>query len=174
MWPLIKNTNMDISLILAAAENNVIGKGNDLVWYLPADLKFFKSKTIGHNIIMGRNTFESIGGGRPLPKRITTIITRNKNFKAPEGVLVAHSLEQAFHQIENENEIFICGGAQIYDLALPKATKIYLTRVHAEFEGDTYFSGFNESEWELVSKDAHQPDEKNKYAYTFLEYKRKF
>lgn len=163
---------MDISIIVAVANNNVIGKNNDLIWYLPADLKYFKATTTGHNIIMGRNTFESIGGGRLLPNRITTIITRNKNITVPEGALVAHSLEQALFQITNETEIFICGGAQIYELALPKATKLYLTKVHADFDGDTFFPEIDLLQWKLTSEAEGVLDEKNTLAHSFLVYER--
>jgi dihydrofolate reductase len=164
---------MEISIIVAVAKNNVIGKNNDLIWRLPADLKYFKSKTTGHNIIMGRNTFESIGGGRPLPNRITTIITHNKNYQAPEGCLIANSLEEALQNIENETEVFICGGAQIYELAFPIATKLYITNVHHEFEGDTFFPNFDTSKWKLELTEDCKADEKNAYDYTFVTYFKK-
>ncbi len=163
---------MHISIIVAIAKNKVIGKNNDLIWRLPADLKYFKSTTTGHNIIMGRNTFESIGGGRPLPNRITTIITRNHNYQAPQGCLIANSLEQALLNIENENEVFICGGAQIYELALPIASKLYITYVNETFEGDTCFPEFDLSQWKLESKQEFAADEKNVYNYAFAVYTR--
>ncbi len=161
---------MDISIIVAVANNGVIGKNNDLIWHLPSDLKYFKATTTGHNIVMGRNTFESISGGRLLPNRITTIITRNKQFVAPEGALVAHSLKQALHQIQNENEVFICGGAQIYELALPFATKLYITKVNADFEGDTFFPEIDLSQWKLQSETEGILDEKNTIPHTFCVY----
>lgn len=161
---------MEISIIVAVAENNVIGNNNSLIWHLPVDLKFFKSKTTGHNIIMGRNTFESMGGGRPLPNRITTIITRNTNYKAPEGCIVAYSLEEALQKISNDNEVFICGGAQIYEIAFPFATKMYITRVHKSFEGDTYFPEFDTKVWKLDSEEFYAKDERNAFDVTFLTY----
>lgn len=160
---------MAISIIAAVAENNVIGKDNDLIWHLPADLKFFKAKTTGHHIIMGRNTFESIGGGRPLPNRTTVIITRQTDFTA-NGCLVAHSLEQAIELSKADDEIFICGGSQIYNLALEKADQMYLTHIHESFDGDTFFPEFNKDKWKLTEEETHQSDEKNKYSYTFAKY----
>jgi dihydrofolate reductase len=164
---------MEISIIVAVSENNVIGKDNDLVWKLSADLKYFKAKTSGHNLIMGRNTFESIGGGRPLPNRITTIVTRNNNYIAPEGCLVANSFEQALQNIKNETEVFICGGAQIYEIGLSIASKLYLTRVHQSFEGDTFFPEIDFSKWNLISEEHFLKDEKNEYDYSFFTYVKK-
>lgn len=161
---------MGISLIVAVAKNNVIGNNNNLIWHLPADLQYFKKITTGHNIIMGRNTFESIGGGRLLPNRTTTIITRNKNLIAPTGALIAHSLEEALQNISDETEVFICGGQQIYTLALPFATKLYITKIDADFEGDTYFPEIDFSDWKCVFKEDFKADEKNKFDYTFLQY----
>jgi len=163
---------MKKSLIVAIADNNVIGKDNDLIWYLPADLKFFKGKTTGHHIIMGRKTFESIGGGRPLPNRISIIVSRQKDYKA-EGCHIAHSLEEAIAMVENENELFIIGGKQIYEQSMDIVDTMYITRVHESFDGDTFFPEINYNDWELVSSNDNEPDEKNKYPYTFTEYRRK-
>jgi len=161
---------MNISIIVAVAENNVIGKNNSLIWHLPADLRFFKAKTTGHVIVMGRKTFESIGGGKPLPNRTTVIITRNPHFVAPEGVYIAHSLAEAYSQFGNEQEIFICGGAQIYKDALETAHHMYITRIHATFEGDTFFPEFQNSHWKLESTEQHESDENNAYNYSFEHY----
>ncbi len=161
-----------ISIIAAVAENNVIGNNNSLIWHLPADLRYFKQKTTGHHIIMGRNTFESLGG-RPLPNRTTVIITRNRNYVAPEDCLVAYSLDEAITLITNDDEIFICGGSQIYALAFDCATDMYLTRVHHSFEGDAFFPEFDHSQWQLIKTENHSADEKNQYDYTFNHFAKK-
>lgn len=159
-----------ISIIVAAAENNVIGKDNRLIWKLPTDMNFFKSKTLGHHIIMGRKTFESTG---VLPKRTTIIISKNKDLKIPENCMLANSIEDAISKVKNDDEAFIIGGADIYRQSLEVADKIYLTRIHHSFEGDAHFPVIDETKWKLVSKVEHQPDEKNQYAFTFLEYLKK-
>lgn len=159
------------SIIVARSANNVIGKNNDLVWHLPADLKYFKATTMGHFIIMGRKTFESMD--KPLPGRTTIVVTRNKNYRA-EGCLIVNDLAAAY-QIGNDHrqeEIFILGGGEIYKMAIDDADRIYLTEIKAEFEGDTYFPEIND-DWKEVSRDAHPPDEKNKYPYAFVVYERK-
>ena len=159
---------MEISLVVAAAENNAIGYENDLPWGrgLPADLEHFKKTTSGHTVIMGRKTFESIG--RLLPNRTNIIISRDQNYDASGGIVVT-SLEQAlsYARSRDEKEIFIIGGAQIFERSLPLATKIYLTRVHADVPGDTFFSGLNPNQWQKVSEEKHLKDEKNIYDYTF-------
>lgn len=161
---------MTISIIVAADENNVIGKDNDLIWHLPADLKHFKNLTTGHHAIMGRKTYESIG--RPLPNRTFIVITRNADYKA-EGCIVVNSLEDGIKAVTNDDEAFIIGGAEIYRQALEHTDKIYLTRVHHEFEGDTYFPELRETEWKLAESRRMEPDEKNKYACSFQTYLRK-
>lgn len=161
---------MNISIIAAIDQQYVIGKDNALLWHLPGDLQFFRKKTTGHTIIMGRNTFESIGGGKPLPHRTTIIITRNTSYQAPEGCFVAHSLQEALALVKADTEVFICGGAQIYALAFPIATHMYLTRIHHRFEGDTYFPQFATTDWNLIESVAYQADEKNAYAYTIETY----
>ncbi len=161
---------MTISLIAAASENNVIGKDNKLIWKLPADMNFFKTKTLGHHIIMGRKTFESTG---VLPKRTTIIISRNNDLTVPENCLLATSIEDAISKVKNDNEAFIIGGADIYKQSLSVADKIYLTRIHHIFEGDAHFPEIDVTKWELVSEQVHHPDEKNQYAFTFLEYRKK-
>ncbi|MEO1434782.1 MAG: dihydrofolate reductase, partial [Bacteroidota bacterium] len=129
---------MKISIIVAQTENRVIGKDNDIPWYLPADLKYFKKVTTGHHIIMGRKCYESIG--RPLPNRANVILTRRMDFHA-EGCIVTHSLEEALDiaRRNEETEAFIIGGGEIYNLAMPLVDQIYLTQVHTELEGDIYF-----------------------------------
>ncbi|GAB3819478.1 dihydrofolate reductase [Pontibacter rugosus] len=160
-----------ISIVVAAAENNVIGKDNDLIWYLPADLKHFKKLTMGHPMVMGRKTFESIG--KPLPGRTSIIITSQENFTA-EGCLVAHSLEEALEKGKALNtEVCVIGGATIYKQALPLTDKVYLTRVHQSFEGDVYFPDLLRNEWQIEAEEHHEPDDKNKYSYTFQTLTRK-
>ncbi|WP_242928526.1 dihydrofolate reductase [Pontibacter vulgaris] len=160
-----------IAIVVAIADNNVIGKDNQLIWHLPADLKHFKSITMGHPIIMGRKTFDSIG--KPLPGRTSIIITRQQDFKA-EGCIVVNSVQEAITKgRELDETVCIIGGAEIYKQALPLTDTIYLTRVHHTFEGDTYFPELQPEDWETVSATEHAPDEKNKYKYSFLELKRK-
>ena len=163
---------MKVKLIVAKAENNAIGKGNDLIWRLPADLKFFKSITIGHTLIMGRKTFESIG--RPLPGRTTIIITRDKNYKQ-EGCIIAHSIENALELVENDDSPFIAGGATIYKQAFEMdiIDEMIITEVHEEFEADAFFPNIDLSKWEESSRDKHFTDEKNKYNYSFVTYNKK-
>ena len=160
-----------ISIVVAIADNNVIGKDNQLIWHLPADLRHFKQKTMGHPMIMGRKTFESIG--KPLPGRTTIIVTRQQDYSAA-GCIVTNSVQEAIEKArELDEQVSIVGGAEIYRQALPFVDHLYLTRVHHTFDGDTFFPELNEAEWEQISAEAHAPDEKNKYPYTFLELRRK-
>lgn len=161
---------MKISIIVAVAENGVIGNDNALIWHMPADLRFFKQKTTGHVIIMGRKTFESIGGGRPLPNRTTVVISRNPQYVVPEGVLLAHSLTDALARFSEESEVFVCGGAQIYAEALLHAHCMYITRIHASFHGDTYFPDFSSNQWQCIHTEHHCADDKNPYDYSFEVY----
>lgn len=154
-----------ISIIVAVAENNVIGKDNKLIWHLPKDLKHFKETTTGHFIIMGRKTFES--NGRPLPNRTNVIITKDKNYKA-EGCKIVHSLKEALDFAKNESEVFIIGGGEIYKQAMPIADRIYLTKVHQSFEGDTFFPEINMNEWTELSQQYFEPDERNKYPFSII------
>ena len=163
---------MKNSIIVAISDNNVIGKDNALLWHLSADMRFFKEKTTGHHIIMGRKTFESMGK-RLLPNRITIVITRNKDYEIPEGGIVASSLVDALEKAENDTEVFIIGGAQIYQMAIPFANTMYITRVHHTFDGDAFFPEYDKSQWKLVSSETNKADEKNEYDYTFEEYTRK-
>lgn len=157
---------MLISAIVATAKNNVIGKDNQIPWYLPADLSYFKKTTLGHHIIMGRNSFRSIG--RPLPKRTNIVVTRDPFFSA-DGVLVAHSVEEALGMAYDggEEEVFIIGGGEIYKETAELWDKIYLTKVELETEGDVFFPEINPDEWKEIWQETHQPDEKNEYAYTY-------
>jgi dihydrofolate reductase len=154
-----------LSIIVAVSENNVIGKDNDLIWKLPRDMKHFKETTTGHCIIMGRKTFES--NGRPLPNRTNIIITRDKDFKA-EGCVVVHSLEDAIKEAKDDSEAFIIGGGVIYELTMPIVDRIYLTKIHHSFEGDTFFPELNMNEWNIIEERFFEPDEKNEYPFTIL------
>ena len=157
-------SDMPISMIVAMAENRVIGKNNPLPWHLPADLKHFKSITMSKPIVMGRKTYESIG--RPLPGRTNIILTRNLNFNVPECEVFS-SPEKLLATYAAE-EIIIIGGANIYSLFLPQANRLYLTRVHTHVDGDTFFPPIDEKEWHEVSREDFAPDGKNNYSYSFV------
>lgn len=158
---------MIISTIVAVAKNNVIGKGNDIPWYLPADLKYFKKRTLNHHIIMGRKCFASIG--RALPKRTNIVVTRNPFFIA-SNCIVVNSVEEALH-IASENgetEAFIIGGGQIYDYSQKYWDKVYLTEVDVEIEGgEVFFPELDKTAWQLISEEAHKADERNEHDYVF-------
>lgn len=161
---------MTISIIAAVSDNNVIGRDNTIPWHISTDLKRLKSLTMGHHMLMGRRTFESLG--RPLPGRTLVVITHDSNFK-PDGVLTAHSLEKAIDLASLDEEIFIAGGAQIYEQALHRAGRMYITRVHVEIDGDTFFPEFDDvTEWTLVDAEHCEADDKNEYPYSFLTYER--
>ena len=154
-----------ISLIAAMAHDRVIGANNQLLWHLPSDFKHFKSVTMGKPVIMGRKTFESIG--RALPGRLNIIITRNSHYQSDDCVVV-HSLAEALAEVSHVTEVMIIGGAEIYSAAMDEADMLYLTYVDAQFEGDTYFPEWDPREWQEVSREAHPPDVKNPYPYTFV------
>ncbi|HEX6462644.1 MAG TPA: dihydrofolate reductase [Candidatus Saccharimonadales bacterium] len=159
-----------ISIIVAATKNRMIGKDNDFPWYLSNDLKRFRQLTTGHTIIMGRKTFDHLLArvGKLLPNRTHIVVTRNREFFA-EGVIVAHSVEEALRLAHAEKEeVFVIGGAQLYTAALPLADRIYLTEVDAELEGDAYFPEINHKRWREVEREAHVPDEKHDYNYSFV------
>lgn len=160
-----------ITIIAAIAKNNALGKNNDLIWHLPADLKRFKKVTTGHHILMGRNTFESIG--RPLPNRTTIIITKNENY-VQEGCLIANSVEQAIEMTHEDDQIFIIGGAQVYEYAMKHdfADALDITLVHHEFDADVYFPEIDSSIWKRVEREDFIADEKNKFDYSFIRYKK--
>ncbi|SFM93146.1 dihydrofolate reductase [Algoriella xinjiangensis] len=159
-----------INVIVAKASNNVIGAKNDLIWHLPNDLKHFKNLTSGHPIIMGRKTFESLG--RPLPNRTNIVVTRDKDWQA-ENIEKEFSLEKAIESAKKINEdIYIIGGGNIYKQAMEFADVLYITEVHHEFEGDTYFPEIDEEIWEEVARENFMKDEKHPYAYSYVTYKR--
>ncbi|MBR1962938.1 MAG: dihydrofolate reductase [Alistipes sp.] len=157
-----------ISIIVAIAENGVIGDKNALLWNIKEDMRRFRTTTTGHPVIMGRKTFESIG--RPLPKRTNVVITRGDT--TFEGCEVAHSLEEAIAMFPAEDEIFIIGGAQIYAQALPLADRLYLTIVHSDYEGDTSFPEINYSEWREVSRQEFERGEEYDFPFTFIDLER--
>lgn len=163
---------MTISIIAALGRNRAIGYQNQLPWRLPADLQRFKQLTLGHHILMGRKTFESIG--RPLPGRTSIIITRQPDYAA-EGCLIAHSLEEAIAlaQARDEQEAFVIGGADIYAQALPQADRMYLTFVEAEPEADAFFPAFQETSWETTEEVLFTADEKHAYAMKFITLQRR-
>ena len=157
---------MKLSIIVATALDGAIGNNNKLLWHLPADMKFFKEKTMGHHIIMGRKTYESIG--RALPGRTTVIITRDNSYKA-DGCIVVHSLEEAIEIANNngDDEAMITGGADIYNLAIKKADCIYLTEVTGQFEADTFFN-LDKTKWVVAEKKDYKADDKNNFDYSFI------
>lgn len=159
-----------IIMIAAAAENNALGKNNELVWHLPNDFKRFKSLTTGHHIIMGRKTFESFP--KPLPNRVHVIITRQENYQ-PEGCIVVDSIEKAIAVCPEEDDSYVIGGGEIYNLALPFTDIIELTKVHHTFEADTFFPKINKNEWLLVESEENYKDEKHLYDYTYETYIKK-
>ena len=161
--------SMIISIIAAMGKNRVIGKNNSLPWKLPADMKHFQDLTTGKPVIMGRKTFESIG--KPLPNRKNIIMTKDQNYKA-ESYIVVHSIEEALKVAEND-EVMVIGGAQIYKEFLPRANKMHLTLIDADFEGDAYFPEYKIEEWEEIAYEEHERDAKNQYNYVFLTLKRK-
>ena len=166
---------MKVSLIVAVSQNGVIGKNNDLIWHLPKDMKFFKETTVGHHVIMGRRNFESIPHKfRPLPERKNIIITRQTDYQA-KGCFVVNSIQAALKiaKENNDAEPFIIGGGEIYRLALNKdlIDKIYLTRVHHDFEGDTFFPELEEC-WEETGRIDHAADIRHEYSYSFLTFEK--
>ena len=160
-----------ISLIVAAATNNAIGKNNQLLWHLPQDLKFFKNTTWGFPVIMGRKTFESVN--KPLPGRTNIVISSNPDWKA-ENVVSAINLDDAITKAAetNSNQFFIIGGGEIYKQAMPLADNIYLTRVHSEIDGDIFFPIIDEKVWELISYRDYDADEQHAYDYSFQFWKK--
>jgi len=165
---------MKIALIVAMARNRVIGKDNAMPWHLPEDLKYFKRITLQKPVIMGRNTFESIG--KPLPQRTNIIVTRNPDYKVP-GCIVVNGLDQALQMVadlyetvgaEADSEVMIIGGAQIYEQSLGLADRLYLTEVQADVEGDARFPEFDREAWQEVSREDHAATDTNPYPYSFL------
>ena len=157
---------MKIAIVVAMAANRVIGRDNQLPWHLPADLKHFKQLTLGKPVVMGRKTYESIG--RPLPERTNIVVTRDRDYGAP-GCVVVHSLDEALAAAGEAAEVMVIGGAGIYRQVLPRTDTLYLTQVHAEFEGDTLFPELDAAQWREVARTDCEPDEKNPWRYSFLE-----
>lgn len=159
-----------IILIAAAAENNALGKDNQLVWHLPDDFKRFKQLTRHHYIIMGRKTFESFPN--PLPDRHHIIITRQESYQAP-GCTVVKSIEEALEAAPKNEDVYVIGGGEIYHLSLPLADAIELTRVHGAFEADAYFPTIDPAEWQMVASEYHPKDDKHRVDFTYETYRRK-
>lgn len=155
-----------LSIIVAVANHNVIGINNTLPWHLPEDLKRFKALTMGHHIIMGRKTYESLG--RLLPGRTTVIVTRNKGYKV-EGALVVHSLEAALKASCEDDEAFLIGGGELYKAGLVVASKLYMTEVHKTFDGDAFFPAIDLGKWQQTSQEKHQTDEGVAFSYVIYE-----
>ena len=163
---------MIISLVVAAAENNAIGKNNQLLWHLPNDLRFFKNLTWGMIVVMGRKTYEAVD--KPLPGRVNIVITRQQDWKK-EGTITSSDLNEALTIAEETHfkEVFVIGGGEIYKQAMAVADKIYITRVHANLEGDAFFPVIDEKEWELTSNEDFKKDDKHKYDYCFQTWEKK-
>ncbi|MGY5354854.1 dihydrofolate reductase [Wenyingzhuangia sp. IMCC45467] len=159
-----------ITIIAAIGDNNELGKNNDLIWHLPADLKRFKKVTTGHHIIMGRKTYESIG--KPLPNRTTIIISRNTNYKA-EGCITTHSLKSAIEIAKNDDNAFVIGGAKIYSDAIHLVDELDICEVHQSFDADVYFPEIDKNIWKETKRKKFKSDEKNIYDYSFVKYKRR-
>jgi dihydrofolate reductase len=160
---------MIVSIVVAISENHAIGKDNKLLWHLPNDLKHFKEITSGHTVIMGRKTYDSVG--KPLPNRRNIIITR-QNITIP-GCEVVNSMDAALALCKEEAEVFIVGGAEIYRQSMHLTNRIYLTIVHKEFDGDSYFPEINTSEWKETAHEDHEPDAKNSLPYSFITFEKK-
>jgi dihydrofolate reductase len=159
-------TNAAVELVVAVSENDVIGRANQLPWRLSADLRHFKALTIGHHILMGRKTHESIG--KALPGRTNWVLSRTSDFKPADCKLV-RTLDEAQKAVGGEGPLMVIGGAEIYRLSLPQAQRIHLTLVHTKIiDGDTFFSAWRDPEWTESSRERHEADEKNAYAYSFL------
>lgn len=162
--------NNGLTLIAAVGENDAIGMNNELIWHLSDDLKHFKTLTKDHCMIMGRKTFESFP--KPLPNRTHIVITRQHNYKVPEGVIVVQNLEDALDAAKDDNQPFVIGGGEIYKLAMPLAHKIELTRVHASFDADTFFPKIDKTIWKEVRNTFHDKDDKHEYPFSFITYTR--
>lgn len=164
---------MIISIVVAAADNNVIGKDNKLLWHLPSDMKFFKATTWASVVIMGRKTFVSLGE-KPLPGRKNILITRQKDYQAPEGVWIAGDIKEALDKAKQANchEVFVIGGGEIYQQAMALSDRIYMTRVHTSPEGDTFFPAISEQEWKLSDRVGFASDQKHAYAFDIEKWER--
>jgi len=161
-----------LSIIVAVAENNVIGKDNKLIWHLPEDLKRFKQLTTGHTIIMGRKTFESLG--RVLPNRKHIVLTKDTSFQIDnQNVEIVNDIKELDKYIKLEEECFVIGGAIVYAQLMPKVEKMYITKIHKKFDGDAYFPVIDEENWIILEKSKGVKDKKNPYDYEYITYKRK-
>ena len=161
-----------LSIIVAKAKNNAIGKDNQLLWHLSDDLKRFKTLTTGHTIIMGRKTFESLG--RVFPNRKHIVFTQNPDFKVnDENVEVVHSMLEIQEYIENEEEAFVIGGAVIYNLLMPYVKKMYVTEINKDFDGDAFFPRIDEEKWKEVSREKGPEDEENNFIYEYVTYEKR-
>lgn len=154
-----------VSIIVAMDRNRLIGGDGRLPWHLPADLRHFKQTSLGKPVVMGRKTYESIG--KPLPDRTNIVVTRNNEYQAP-GCITSSSLDQAIQSAGNVKELMIIGGADLYRQAFPRATRLYLTRIDAEFEGDSWFPDFDGNEWKVTAKSDHEVDDRNRFPYSFV------
>jgi dihydrofolate reductase len=165
---------MIISLIAALTKNHVIGINNGLPWHLPDDMKYFMQTTKSHHVIMGRKNYDSIPEKfRPLPNRVNMVVTRQKDFKAPQCVVV-HSLQEALELARkaDEKEVFVIGGSDMYTLAIPFADRMYLTEIQTELKGDTYFPEVDRLKWKEISRSHHARDERHNYEFDFVVYDR--
>ena len=156
---------MIISIIAAMDKNRLIGQGNHLPWKLPADMKHFRQLTLGKPVVMGRQTFDSIG--KPLAKRTNVILTRDHHYNA-EGCIVAYTVDEALTKVKNYEEVMIIGGSSIYEQFLQRANRFYLTQIHDCFEGDVYFPAFEPTDWQEVKRIDCEPDKNNPYSYSFV------
>jgi dihydrofolate reductase len=159
-----------VSIIAAVASNGVIGRQGDLPWHMPTDLRRFKRLTTGHHLVVGRKTWDEVG--KPLPGRIMVVVTRDRSFR-PEGATVVHSVDAALSAARGDDEVFIAGGGEIYRQALPLADRLYITRIHANVEGDTVFPEIDENEWHVIDREDYDADERNPYPFSFLVYERR-
>jgi dihydrofolate reductase len=157
-------------MIAAVAQNNALGKDNRLVWHLPDDFKRFKQLTSGHHIIMGRKTFESFP--KPLPNRTHVIITSQKNYRQ-ESCIIVHSIEEALKAVPHDDDVYIIGGGQIYELGMAFADALEITRVHADFEADAFFPAIDTNKWQLVKEEFHPKDDRHDYDFTYQTFKKK-
>lgn len=160
---------MIVALVAAVADNGVIGRDGQLPWHLPKDLQWFQQLTTGHTIIMGRKTFQSIG--KPLPDRRNIVLSRDESFR-PKGTTVVVQLEEALKLVRDEPEVFVVGGAAVYAAALPRADRLYLTRVHTEAVGDVAFPAWDRDDWQLVSQETHEMDDRHASRFTFQRFDR--
>jgi dihydrofolate reductase len=160
---------MRLSAIVAMAANRVIGANNQLPWRLPADLARFKRLTMGHTLILGRKTYESIG--RPLPGRTFVVVTRQQDY-APQGVKVAHTVDEALALAQGDEEAFVAGGAELYAQTMDRLNRLYLTRIERDFPGDTYFPEVDLSRWKLIEQEHHPASGPDALPYAFLTYER--